>query len=144
MITLPETNMSPENRRSRKESSLPTIHFQGRTVRFGGGHLTTSAPWASAWLNLQTTCDHLSIGKLAVLLGCQHVSYFQFEDLTCHRDHLTISNSVEWSWREKWRLSKSVSLWLHWWCLVLLPHCPNCTGIKSVVQLVMIIRTSKT
>ena len=27
-ITLPETNIAPENRVSQKESSLPTIHFQ--------------------------------------------------------------------------------------------------------------------
>ena len=28
MITLPETNIAPENRPSQKETSLPTIHFQ--------------------------------------------------------------------------------------------------------------------
>ena len=28
-ITLPKNNISPENRPSQKESSLPTIHFQG-------------------------------------------------------------------------------------------------------------------
>ena len=27
-ITLPETNIAPENRPSQKESSIPTIHFQ--------------------------------------------------------------------------------------------------------------------
>ena len=27
--TLPETNITPENRPSQKESNLPTIHFQG-------------------------------------------------------------------------------------------------------------------
>ena len=27
-ITLPETNMVPENRPSQKENSIPTIHFQ--------------------------------------------------------------------------------------------------------------------
>ena len=27
-FTLPETNLAPENRGSRKETSLPTIHFQ--------------------------------------------------------------------------------------------------------------------
>ena len=27
--TLPETNIAPENRVSQKESSIPTIHFQG-------------------------------------------------------------------------------------------------------------------
>ena len=26
---LPETNIAPENRPSQKESSIPTIHFQG-------------------------------------------------------------------------------------------------------------------
>ena len=35
--TLPETNMALENRPSQKESSLPTIHFQGRTVSFREG-----------------------------------------------------------------------------------------------------------
>ena len=28
-ITLPETNIAPENRPSQKETSIPTIHFQG-------------------------------------------------------------------------------------------------------------------
>ena len=28
-VTLPETNIAPENRSSQKESHLPTIHFQG-------------------------------------------------------------------------------------------------------------------
>ena len=28
-VTLPETNIAPENRVSQKETSLPTIHFQG-------------------------------------------------------------------------------------------------------------------
>ncbi len=28
-ITLPETNIAPENRPPQQESSLPTIHFQG-------------------------------------------------------------------------------------------------------------------
>ena len=27
--TLPETNIAPENRPSQKETSIPTIHFQG-------------------------------------------------------------------------------------------------------------------
>ena len=30
MITLPETNIAPENGPSQKESSIPTIHFQER------------------------------------------------------------------------------------------------------------------
>ena len=28
-ITLPETNIAPENRPSQKETSIPTVHFQG-------------------------------------------------------------------------------------------------------------------
>ena len=28
-VTLPKTNIAPENRPSQKETSLPTIHFQG-------------------------------------------------------------------------------------------------------------------
>ncbi len=28
-FTLPETNVAPENRPSQKETSIPTIHFQG-------------------------------------------------------------------------------------------------------------------
>ena len=32
--TLPETNIAPENRPSQKETSIPTIHFQVRTVSF--------------------------------------------------------------------------------------------------------------
>ena len=35
--TIPETNISPENRPSQKEISVPTIHFQGRTVSFREG-----------------------------------------------------------------------------------------------------------
>ena len=37
-ITLPKTNMAPENRPSQKETSLPTIHFQVRAVSFGKGN----------------------------------------------------------------------------------------------------------
>ncbi len=38
--TLPETNMfAPENRPSQKEISIPTIHFQVRTVSFREGRL---------------------------------------------------------------------------------------------------------
>ena len=33
-ITLPETNIAPENRPSQKEISIPTIHFQVRAVSF--------------------------------------------------------------------------------------------------------------
>ena len=33
-ITLPETNIVPENRPSQKKTSIPTIHFQVRAVRF--------------------------------------------------------------------------------------------------------------
>ena len=29
LVTLPETNVAPENRPSHKETSLQTIHFQG-------------------------------------------------------------------------------------------------------------------
>ena len=32
--TLPETNIAPENRLSPKETNIPPIHFQGRTVSF--------------------------------------------------------------------------------------------------------------
>ncbi len=28
-LTLPETNIAPENKPSQKETSIPTIHFQG-------------------------------------------------------------------------------------------------------------------
>ena len=35
--TLPETNIAPENRPSRKETGIPTIHFQVRTVSFREG-----------------------------------------------------------------------------------------------------------
>ena len=36
-LTLPETNMAPENRPSQKETSIPTIHFQMRAVSFREG-----------------------------------------------------------------------------------------------------------
>ena len=36
-LTLPETNVAPENRPSQKESSIPTIHFQVQTVSFREG-----------------------------------------------------------------------------------------------------------
>ena len=32
---LPKTNMAPENRASQKESSIPTIHFQGAMLVLG-------------------------------------------------------------------------------------------------------------
>ena len=35
--TLPKTNIAPENRPSKKETSIPTIHFQVRTVSFREG-----------------------------------------------------------------------------------------------------------
>ena len=40
VLTLPETNskFAPENRPFQKESSLPTIHFQVRTVSFREGY----------------------------------------------------------------------------------------------------------
>ena len=41
--TLPETNMIPENRPSQKETSIPTIHFQVRTVSFGEGIFSKNA-----------------------------------------------------------------------------------------------------
>ena len=37
--TRPKTNIAPENRPSQKKSSLPTIHFQVRTVSFREGIL---------------------------------------------------------------------------------------------------------
>ena len=36
--TLPETSIDPENRTLKKEISVPTIHFQMRTVRFREGN----------------------------------------------------------------------------------------------------------
>ena len=36
-FTLPETNIAPENRVSQKETSIPTIHSQGRYVSFREG-----------------------------------------------------------------------------------------------------------
>ncbi len=43
-ITLPKTNIAPENRPSQKETSFPTIHFQVQAVSFREGrwHLTES------------------------------------------------------------------------------------------------------
>ena len=35
-ITLPSTNIAPENDLPQKESGIPTIHFQVRTVSFSG------------------------------------------------------------------------------------------------------------
>ena len=37
LYTLPETNITPENRPSRKESSLPTTIFQVQIVSFRDG-----------------------------------------------------------------------------------------------------------
>ena len=34
---LPETNIAPENRPSQKETNVPTIHFQVRTLSFRKG-----------------------------------------------------------------------------------------------------------
>ena len=36
--TLPETNIAPIRKPSQKENSLPTIHFQVRTVSFREGN----------------------------------------------------------------------------------------------------------
>ena len=33
-VTLPETNIAPENGPSQRETSIPTIHFQGQTASF--------------------------------------------------------------------------------------------------------------
>ena len=40
MFTLPETNIAQENRPSQKETSIPAIHFQVRTVSFREGIMT--------------------------------------------------------------------------------------------------------
>ena len=40
-ITLPETDIAPENRPSQEETSIPTIQFQVRTVSFSKGTI----PW---------------------------------------------------------------------------------------------------
>ena len=40
--TLPETNITAENRPSQKETSIPIIHFQVRTVSFGESTLPDS------------------------------------------------------------------------------------------------------
>ena len=37
LVTLPETNIAPENRPFQKETSIPTIHFQVRFVSFREG-----------------------------------------------------------------------------------------------------------
>ena len=50
--TLPQTNMAPENRPSQKETSIPTIHFQGRTVSFREG-INTQNILAAAFTILQ-------------------------------------------------------------------------------------------
>ena len=48
MITLPETNIAPENRPSQKETSIPTIHFRcellvsGRVICWGLNNSTRS------------------------------------------------------------------------------------------------------
>ena len=41
--TLPETNIAPENGPSQTETSIPTIHFQGRTVSFREGNQSGNA-----------------------------------------------------------------------------------------------------
>ena len=50
-VTLPETNIAPENSFSQKESHLPTIHFQGRTVSFREGinRMSGCAVWIHAF-----------------------------------------------------------------------------------------------
>ena len=39
VVTLPETNIAPARKPSEKETSLPSIHFQLRTVSFREGKL---------------------------------------------------------------------------------------------------------
>ena len=43
--TLPEPNIAPENRPSQNEISIPTIHFQGRTLSFREGNDTEIIPF---------------------------------------------------------------------------------------------------
>ena len=56
-VTLPETNIAPENSFSQKESHLPTIHFQGRTVSFREGinRMSGCAVWIHAALTMLTS-----------------------------------------------------------------------------------------
>ena len=45
MTTLPETNIDPENRSSHKESRLPTMKLQVRTVSFREGKGNPQKGW---------------------------------------------------------------------------------------------------
>ena len=47
--TLPETNIAPENRPSQKETSIPTIHFQGRAVSFRDCKYTVRPSGNPSW-----------------------------------------------------------------------------------------------
>jgi len=50
ILTLPETNITLENKPSRKEIYLPTIDFQGQAVSFREGKDSRAppGPWANA------------------------------------------------------------------------------------------------
>ena len=54
VCTLPETNISPENRPSQEEISISTIHFQVQTVsfRFREGRLGACLNPDSEWVNI--------------------------------------------------------------------------------------------
>ena len=82
-VTLPETNIAPENGPSQKETNLPTIHFQGLlavSFREGGPLPETNMtshlkPWMVGrlsgfllgWLNLGVFYDSFREGDLGTL-----------------------------------------------------------------------------
>ena len=48
-VTLPKTNIAPENRPSQKETSIPTIHFQVQTCCLLSGRVIQSYWWLKLW-----------------------------------------------------------------------------------------------
>ena len=68
--TLPETNIAPENRVSQKETSIPTIHFQGQTVSFREGIGYTSSKLTYSNVYIPPFVDVFPIGKGGFPLLC--------------------------------------------------------------------------
>ena len=91
--TLPETNIAPENGPSQKETSIPTIHFQVRTVSFREGNSSVS--------QLTETGSPLGFGPIQFLMdyikstnhqtnvsGSRYIPliYFAFWAIICHKN----------------------------------------------------------
>ena len=76
--TLPETNIAPENRTSQKETSIPTIHVQVRTVSFReGSSFRQQELFGRTRTTYRLECSTSNRGHLEAYIFCR-------ESLICH------------------------------------------------------------